>query len=204
MTDAIHLFFSNGCQYYVAGRYAAFAGLAPVVGNVLHHAIEHFLKGGLSKTKTLPELKKLYHNLNNIWAEFKKQVNDPTLDRFDHVIATLHEFEEIRYPNSILDKGMQCTINITKAARDAVKSAQLPPSKPALSVPPYELCIEEIDELVGAIFVAASRNPKAYFLMVHKPEARQYLVKENTVATITEGLIEPATSTGPAPEPTSP
>src|SRR5258706_8290891 len=82
MTDsAVHEFFSNGCQYYIAGRYGAFAGLNTVVGNLLHHAIEHFLKGVLAKTKSLKELKKLLHNLPDIWDAFKAQVNDPTLAR---------------------------------------------------------------------------------------------------------------------------
>jgi hypothetical protein len=46
MVDAILEFFKTGCQHYLAGRYAAFAGLNPVIGNVLHRAIENFLKGG--------------------------------------------------------------------------------------------------------------------------------------------------------------
>jgi hypothetical protein len=33
-------FFSTACDYYIAGRFAAFAGLNPVVGNLLYHAIE--------------------------------------------------------------------------------------------------------------------------------------------------------------------
>jgi hypothetical protein len=192
MTETIHLFFTNGCQYYVAGRYAAFAGFASTVGNVLHHAIEHFLKGGLSKTKSLPELKQLGHNLPRIWEVFKTQVNDPALAQFDGVIATLHEFEEIRYPDPIVAGGMQCTIDITKARRDAVKAirdALSPASTPTLSVPEYELCLEEIDELVAGLFVAASRDPKVYFqMMMHKPEAKQYLVKDNAVSAITDSL----------------
>ena len=91
MTDAIHIFFQNGCQYYVAGRYAAFAALNPVAGNLMHHAIEHLLKGGLSETKTLSELKKLMHNLPSIWETFKAQANDPALARFDDVISGLHD-----------------------------------------------------------------------------------------------------------------
>lgn len=193
MTDAIDLFFANGCQYYIAGRYAAFAGLVPVVGNVLHHAIEHFLKGSLSKTKSLKQLRDLNHNLPKIWDAFKTQANDPTLARFDDVIGTLHEFEDIRYPDSVVSNGMQCTIDITKAARDVVKAmndALLPPSTPTLSVPPYTLCLEEIDELVGAIFVAAGRNPRFYFPPSLKPEAKEYLFKENKVSAIAAPVNE--------------
>jgi hypothetical protein len=121
MTEAIHLFFRNGCQYYVAGRYAAFAGFASTVGNVLHHAIEHFLKGGLSKTRSLPELKQLGHNLPRIWEAFKTQVHDPALAQFDGVITTLHEFEEIRYPdptNSVPCRaGQLCNRNSYRSIR---------------------------------------------------------------------------------------
>ena len=42
-------FFATAGQYYVVGRFAAFAGLIPITGNLLHHAVEMFLKGGLSK-----------------------------------------------------------------------------------------------------------------------------------------------------------
>jgi hypothetical protein len=79
----------TGCQYYVAGRYAAFAGLNPVAGNLLHHAIENFLKGVLSKTKTLDELKKLGHKLPDIWAVFKAKANDVKLAQFDSTISRL-------------------------------------------------------------------------------------------------------------------
>jgi hypothetical protein len=54
-------FIATGTQYYVAGRYAVIAGLMPVAGNLLHHAIEMCLKGALSKKagKSLQQLKKL-------------------------------------------------------------------------------------------------------------------------------------------------
>jgi len=93
-TRALETFFSNGMQYYVAGRYAAFACLAPVVGNLLHHSIEMFLKGGLSRTKTpLEELKKFSHNLPKTWNMFKAHFKDPALDRFDGVVSALNSFE---------------------------------------------------------------------------------------------------------------
>lgn len=165
MPEAVEVLFSNGCQYYTAGRYAAFAGLNPVVGNILHHAVEHFLKGALSKTKPLPEPKRLVHNLPAIWAAFKTQAGDPALAQFDDVISTLHEFEELRYPDSVMASGMQCTINIAKAGAAMTSGTSTVPMPPL-----YELCLEEIDELVGAIFVAASRNPKTYFPTLFKPE----------------------------------
>src|SRR5882757_8871087 len=79
---ADHIFFSSASQYYVAGRFAVHAGLNPVAANLMHHAVEMYLKGALlkSKAKTLKELKdKFGHSLPKCWDAFKAQVNDPGL-----------------------------------------------------------------------------------------------------------------------------
>ena len=70
--DAIHQFFVAGSQYYVAGRFAVFGWLNPVAGNLLHHAIEMYLKGGLSKTKSLKGLRAFQHNLLPFGLRSKK------------------------------------------------------------------------------------------------------------------------------------
>jgi hypothetical protein len=99
-------FFRYGCQYYVAGRFGVFAALIPVAANLHHHAIEMLLKGALSKTMKLEELKnKLGHKLEKIWAEFKAGANDPNLSRFDKMIEELNKFEDIRYPDKLLQSG---------------------------------------------------------------------------------------------------
>jgi hypothetical protein len=188
MTESIvHELFSNGRQYYVTGRYAVFAALNPVAGNLMHHAIEHFLKGGLAKTKPIPELKKLGHNLCNVWAAFKAQANDPTSAQFDNVVSKLNEFEELRYPDPN-KPGMQCTFDITKAGAAAVANMMRGSPVPTSSLPEYKLCLEEIDELVATIFAAASRNPKAYPGAAFKPEAKEYLMRENAVRAIVEAV----------------
>jgi hypothetical protein len=50
MTAPEHFFFSSAAQYYVAGRFGVFAALNPVAANLMHHAIEMYLKGALLKT----------------------------------------------------------------------------------------------------------------------------------------------------------
>jgi hypothetical protein len=91
--------FKYGGQYYVAGRYGMFAGLMPVAANMHHHAIEMVLKGALSKSLSIEEIRfKLGHDLPRTWKNFKKRANDPSLNRFDKVIKELHKFETIRYP----------------------------------------------------------------------------------------------------------
>ncbi len=178
MTEStVHEFFSNGCQYYIAGQYGAFAGLNTVVGNLLHHAIQHFLKGVLAKTKSLKELKKLLHNLPDIWDAFKAQVNDPTLAR------------DLRYPDPN-EPGMLCHIEITKAraAEVAAMIASTPTSASTSTLPQYDLILEEIDELVAVIFGAASLDPKAYLGAAFRSPAWEYIVKDNMVRAIVEAV----------------
>lgn len=178
MSDSeVHAFFSTGAQYYVAGRFSAFAGLNPVTGNLLHHAIEMFLKGGLSNTKSLGELKKLDHKLPKVWSEFKRQCGDADLTSFDQVVAELDKFESIRYPDEVLKNGMSSTIDIVRS----------PQSKGGLvaQVPHYGVCLEEIDELVAAIFQKASRNPKAYLGNMMMPTAQEFLRRDNKMGSLT-------------------
>ncbi len=173
----IHEFFAYGSQYYVAGRYGMFAGLMPVAANLLHHGIEMLLKGGLSKTMTLEELKlNLMHRLPKIWKKFKNQANDPSLNRFDKVIKELSKFNEVRYPDKILRSGASMMFDITRAG--AAQSSATGPM--VANVPKYKLCLEDIDELVSEIFRVSSRNPKAYLNMRFvKTEARDFLFRHN-------------------------
>lgn len=173
MPDEIHHFFQYGSQYYLTGRFAAFAGQTPVVGNLMHHAIEMFLKGALSKSMTLPEMKgKLGHQLKKAWQMFKGGANDPALDQFDATIDMLDAFEDIRYPDEIITKGAALQIDIHKAA------PVMPEFEGGYTVPHYMFSLEEVDELVSVIFKAASRNPTAYFLSLGE-DTKRYLKQHN-------------------------
>ena len=179
-TGAPETFFSNGMQYYIAGRYAIFAGLAPVAGNVLHHAIEMFLKGCLSKTKSLDELKKLRHNLPKIWGMFKIQFKDVALDDFNGIVSSLNSFEELRYPDSVLETGMLCTMGPKRPFTSVV------PKVIDVTVPLYALYLEDIDKLVATIFSVASMNPK-FFTGMLNGTATQWLNEENAESALTTG-----------------
>src|SRR6516164_8004499 len=135
-------FISSAVDYYVAGRYAVFAGLNPTAGNLLHHAVEMCLKAGLAKKgKSLAELKRLNHRLPDIWNQFKTHFPGHSLGAFDSLIGELHRFEEIRYPDSIVSKGMLCAI-------DPGKRPQVSQSPSARTEPQYALYLGEIDELM--------------------------------------------------------
>jgi hypothetical protein len=166
-TDSLLFFFSAATQYYVTGRYAVLAGQIPVAGNLLHHAIEMYRKGGLAKTMTLQQLKGLSHKLPDVWAAFKAQFADPALSSFDTLVSLLQAFEELRYPDSILAKGMLVNMGLTRVPNGG-------PSGTARPEPAYELYLEEIDALVGKIFEVVPVNP-AFFLGGLPTKAREYL-----------------------------
>jgi hypothetical protein len=167
------MFFDYGCQYYVAGRFSAFAGLTPIVGNVVHHAIEMFLKGALAKSMTLAEMRtKLGHQLPDIWNAFKTQADDASLNSFDASIRTLNAFEDIRYPDKLFALGGTLQVDITKVGKAQATGSEA-------SAPKYELCVEEIDELVAAIFKVSKINPAAFFGWI-MPDAKAFMFRDNS------------------------
>jgi hypothetical protein len=170
-SDRIQLaFYSAATQYYVTGRYGVLAGQIPVAGNLLHHAIEMYLKGALAKTMTLKQLRGLSHGLPDLWATFKAKFPSARLARFDSLVSSLHAFEELRYPDPVLSKGTAVTAGMTRVAGAGPSVAD--------PVPGYELYLEEIDALVGRIFQVASVNP-AFFLARLTTRAREYLKEGN-------------------------
>jgi hypothetical protein len=175
--DTAHLFFSAACGYYIAARFAAFARLNPLAGNLFHHAIEMYLKGALSKTKSIRQLEKFRHKLPSLWKAFKDQTNI-ALNQFDTTIADLHRYEDIRYPDAILASGMASTIDIVKS--------NLPTRYEGPPVSEYRICLQEIDELVDAIFSGARRNPAAYFQ--RSDPTREFLIKENRASRLINHL----------------
>jgi len=172
-SNTLRLFFRAATQYYITGRYAVLARLGPVAGNLLHHAVEMYLKGSLSRTMPLDEVKTLRHNLPQIWRVFKAQSENAGLARFDSLVSSLDAFEELRYPNSALAEGMELTMGLSRST--AAPSAEVG----ARSIPSYELYVQDIDALVTEIFKVASVNP-AFFTSGLSERARAHLKESNT------------------------
>lgn len=165
-------FFNIGTQYYIAGRFAAFAGFIPVAANLFHHSVEMYIKGHLSSGLNEPDRRKLGHKLPEIWERFKQEVRDPQLKKFDDVVAELHKFESIRYPEEIVAKGMLSSISLS---RNAVLYNVNAPTRPE---PKYYLAVEDIDELVNVIFTTSSVNP-SFFMNGLNADASDFLGRSN-------------------------
>ena len=123
-------------------------------------------------------MKKRNHDLPGVWVEFKAQFKDPALEQFDSIVSALHAFEELRYPDSVLVNGLLCTISIKRPSVSAGAGA------PAVSPPQYDLCLEDIDNLVATIFTVVSVNPK-FFTGGLKNVAKQWLNEENAETGLT-------------------
>ncbi|SIO55869.1 hypothetical protein SAMN05443247_08143 [Bradyrhizobium erythrophlei] len=183
-------FWERGCQYYIAARFAVPGGLNPVAANLLHHAIEFMLKGTLVKTRELRGLQNKYgHKLPPLWKDFKTVVGDAGLTRFDAIIDGLHRYEDLRYPDDALKNGMESVITSHRGMADLqmMREGILPAGVAAdinrrIDALPkgkrYDLCLEEVDELVEAIFKAAKWDPRFFFSRMN-PKARETLADGN-------------------------
>jgi len=159
-------------QYYVAGRMAACARLVPVYGNLLHHAVEMYLKTALVGVVSLKDLKNKYiHDLEKLWQRFKAKEADTVLDRFDATIHALHEFEDdLRYPDKIPHAAILMAIT-WEPSRAVEQYAGRP-------TPTYEVFISDVDRLVIEILKRVPLNPKFFSDRVG-PSGREALQYQN-------------------------
>jgi hypothetical protein len=170
--DAWYHLFKIGMQYYIAGRAAAQGQLIPVAGNLIHHAVEMLLKGELSKTRSLEEIRRYQHRLIETWNAFKALHPDQDLSSFDQLIADLDRFEKIRYPDEYIKHGAMMAIG-WGTLKPAVNQLVGP------KVPEYCLYVNEVDALVARLFKVCHINPLAYWGSLH-PEAVRFLQYENS------------------------
>lgn len=177
MADADTRFLDLGFQYYTAGRLAFLTQLTPITGNLFHHAIEMQIKARLSQTHTLEELsrKPFGHRLFSLWDAFKAEFSDEELDEFDSVISLLDEFEELRYPDSILKNGASVMLQITAPVTAHLSNLG------SVAVPEYTLVLNDIDRLFARILQVSSRNP-LFFISPLNEFGCSALSQDNPVA----------------------
>ena len=143
--------------YYMTGRFAVINGL-DVAPNLMHHAVELLIKYTLLKDEPVPQrsaataqLGETYrHRLNALWNQYKQHVAQTNLSRFDRVIADLARWEKVRYG------GFPAGISVAKSMGLVRAPVQTSRSKDI-----YVLGLDEVDDLITAIFVAGGINPRA-------------------------------------------
>jgi hypothetical protein len=165
----------RGIDYYVAGRFSALPGRSLVVsGNLLHHAIEMFLKGALCKKQShsRQQIRSMGHNLKKAWKAFKETCPDPRLNALDSAVRDLNKFEDLRYPDKLMSSGM---VGMFILKREHVKDMNVTHGKgPAL--PRYAYIMEDVDELVKLIFEVGGMDPRFFPV---SPDALTILNQDN-------------------------
>jgi len=165
--------FGLGLQYLASGRFAAAAHFIPVAANLLHHSIEMFLKGCLVQHVGFDNLPKGRngHDLEGLWVIFRKYVTDTTLSRFDILIAELHKFEHIRYPENLLREGGMLSIGFLSGVRN---TQILGPKHPE-----YQISINDVDSLVEELFRVGNVNAEFYGFKLRQEHASKYFGFQN-------------------------
>ena len=175
----LHQFLDFSVKYYVIGRAAFFLpGYVPPSANLFHHALEYLFKYGWlaaeveAQFKGDPQLNNraerdafvafmdgkqqqmantFGHNLPTIWSAFKAATGVATLSQFDGVVSELQKWEALRYP--WFPAGAQQMRTFVRKADRSASSGSVPMDE-------YTLCIEDVDELYAASFLAAGLNPR--------------------------------------------
>jgi hypothetical protein len=154
-------FFEYGFAYYLSARFSALARQSLVTGNLYHHAIENFLKSGLSSTYTPAQLKnKFGHNLHRPWDEFKARFPSENLSIWDSLIADLHLWEDIRYPDELIQNGAQLAIAWDSRGVSGTGSMPVPPL--------YRVTVRDLDKFVHVLIPLLNVNAKAFTGMVNQ------------------------------------
>ncbi|MFO1407941.1 MAG: hypothetical protein U1F08_10460 [Steroidobacteraceae bacterium] len=161
-------------QYFVSGRAAGLSHMLPVAGNLLHHAVEMALKADLAARHDIAKLKQLGHSLPRLWGEFKAAHPTPVPPKLDEVVKRLHDFEELRYPDSIVKFGAMIEWTISP---ESVVAGNTPPP----GVPRYLLVLNDVDELMNFVFERASINP-LFYTGAMAVDAKQFLTTSNPFA----------------------
>jgi hypothetical protein len=174
-SDGSYHFYMIAMEYYVSGRAALKCGNALITGNLLHHAVEMLLKGYLSKSIPMQELKRRFgHKLLDLWNAFKSLFSGEDLSEFDSMITDLERFEEIRYPDSLLQSGG--SIGLGWGRGKPVETSSRP-------VPQYQVGLGDVDAFVARLVSLCALNPHTYVTSLSE-EGWQMLTVNNSESRI--------------------
>jgi hypothetical protein len=178
-------FIKYGLQYYVAGRCAVATALNPVAANLVHHAIEMFLKAGLCAHTNETQRRCLGHDLTRLMEEFKAH-HDPEgkLAEFDECLSELQKYEDIRYPEGMLGGHGAIGLYLQFGGARMTKEPSILAGPSDLVE--YTLIMSEIDVLVKAICGAASIRNLGLLATTYREPGRSYLREQNAEASLFE------------------
>lgn len=145
-----------GAQYFAHARYSSQSFYLPVSATLFHHAIEMLLKGYLCVSKSSHDLKRLGHDLNALWEEFKNAADNRSLSQFDPTIHELDKVELLRYPDSIVDDGYVLNVSLGQP----VSPIRFPEME---LLPHYSIQVSALDAIAATVFEACEVAPEPHF-----------------------------------------
>ena len=168
--------FGYGMQYYVAARFAVAAGFVPVGATLAHHALEAMLKACAAEGATKEQILKFGykqnfgHNLMKLWSAFVAKYPASKLHGFKTMIRQLHEFENIRFAEQLIERGAQIEVMFQPRPKQ---------SGPRRRIPLFVLRMDLLDKLVRTIFKVANKNPAFYGMHYQGSESSRYYQLRN-------------------------
>jgi hypothetical protein len=161
--------------YYMTGRFAVINGLF-VAPNLMHHAVELLIKFTLLKdvaesqrSDATSQLGKKYdHRLNALWNQYKRHVAPTDMSRFDRLITDLARWEDIRYGGFPTGTSVAKGLSLVRA-----------PVRTSGQKDTYTLGLDEVDDLISAMFAASQINPAFVGTGYSHTELREWYERDN-------------------------
>jgi len=161
--------------YYMTGRFAVINGLF-IAPNLMHHAVELLIKFTLLKdvlesqrSNATAQLGQKYgHRLNALWNQYKQHVAPTDVSRFDRLITDLARWEDVRYGGFPTGASVAKGMSLVRA-----------PIQTSGQKDTYTLGLNEVDDLISAMFVASGINPGFVGVGYSHTELREWYKKDN-------------------------
>jgi len=154
-----HQYASLGIQYYLLARVGARFLFNPASGNLYHLGFELLIKSYLKIKYSTHDLKYTFgHDLVKLWVEFKSEITNNRLDKFDLIIKNLNSWEKIRYMGLKGDKNAQA-IEIVKGSASEEYLEKISNSD-FHSLEHFRLYVDDMDELFSIFFSALKVPPE--------------------------------------------
>lgn len=83
-------------EFYLLTRFCNRAFLKYMTYRMAHHALEYYLKAGLSTYLSTDGMKRLGHDVESPWKEYESHVAGVEADA--RIISHINKFETMRYP----------------------------------------------------------------------------------------------------------
>lgn len=138
-------------EYYIAGRFAAWNRLPSVAPALLQYAVELLIKAGLSKGDTADQIRRYWrrdiygHDLGKLWEALKKRRPGVDLSEFNETIVELHRFEDLRFPDDLIEHGALISLGAVEAQKIMHSGSSAIPLQFCSTLPP-------IDRLISFLF----------------------------------------------------